>query len=657
MTIVKLRVALSLSSFVLVSLLTGCAMESTAVSGPEPGALLQGRVIGGQQPVVGAHVYLLAAAETGYGAASTSLLKVAQTGLSDGTGAYVLTDANGNFSMDSVTNGTVKYFYTCPTADTQVYMYAKSGDPGVVGINTHIGLMTALGSCGNLSDNTSVEINEVTTVATAYALAGFATDVTHIATSATTLGHTGLVNAFLNVPQMVDTGTGLALATTPNGNGTVDQAQIYTLADILAACVNSSGATTGPTNPTPCYTLLNNARANGSTGTTPGNTATAAIDIAHNPGSNVATLYALASSTPPFPVAPTQPNDFTVGISYSGGGITGPGQAADGIAIGADGSVWIGNYAANSISKLSSTGVPADGSPFTPATLNGPGGIALDMNGVLWIANSGGTSLIKLANNGKTSSQVNGGVTITAHNVVIDANGNAWSDNSANGEGITKINNAGTTATTYTTGIDQSKSINGLAIDHTKNIWAGQGNTVVELASTGAPNANSPYSLVNGSQQALGVAIDATGSAWIAPVVGDRTGQPDLVKIVNSGSSVAQTEYTGNGLNSASGVAMDGASNVWVANSNLFDSSAGPGVSEFSNTGAGLSPKTFQGGGVNAPSSIAVDGSGNVWAVNSFTGTANPPAGTVTELIGAGVPVVTPIVQGLQTGFTPGSKP
>jgi hypothetical protein len=94
-----------------------------------------------------------------------------------------------------------------------------------------------------------------------------------------------------------------------------------------------------------------------------------------------------------------------------------------------------------------------------------------------------------------------------------------------------------------------------------------------------------------------------------------------------------------------------------VANSNLFDESAGSGISEFSNAGAGLSPTTFKGGGVNAPSSIAVDGSGNVWAVNSYTGTANPPAGTVTELIGAGVPVVTPIVQGLQTGFTPGSQP
>jgi streptogramin lyase len=614
-------------------------MESTAISGPEPGALLQGKVMGGQQPVVGAHVYLLAAAETGYGVKSSSLLKVAQTGLSDGTGAYVLTDANGNFAMDSVTNGTVKYFYSCPTADTQVYMYAKSGDSGS-GVNTHVGLMVALGSCGNLSDNTSVEV-----------------DATHIATSATTLGHTGLVNAFLNVPQLVDTGTGVALATTPNGNGVVDQAQIYTLADILAACVNSNGATTGPTNPTACYTLLQNARASGSTGTVATDTATVAINIAHNPASNVATLYKLASSTPPFPAESTQPNDFTVGINYSGGGITGPGQAADGIAIGADGSVWIGNYAANSISKLSSTGVPAAGSPFTPATLSGPGGIALDMNGVLWIANSGGNNLIKLASDGMSSTPVTGGIAITPRNVVIDANGNAWADKSANGEGITKVNHAGTTATTYTAGVDQSTPINGLAIDHTKNIWAGQGNTVIELASTGVANANSPYNLTNGSQEALGVAIDATGSVWVAPVIGDRMGQPDLVKIVNSGSSVAQTEYTGNGLNSASGVALDGAGNVWVANSNLFDESAGSGISEFSNAGAGLSPTTFKGGGVNAPSSIAVDGSGNVWAVNSYTGTANPPAGTVTELIGAGVPVVTPIVQGLQTGFTPGSQP
>ena len=50
----------------------GCAMESTATSKSTAGAALEGNIHGGSQPVVGAHVHLIAAAATGYGAAANS---------------------------------------------------------------------------------------------------------------------------------------------------------------------------------------------------------------------------------------------------------------------------------------------------------------------------------------------------------------------------------------------------------------------------------------------------------------------------------------------------------------------------------------------------------------------------------------------------------
>jgi hypothetical protein len=55
-------------------LLSGCALKTTAPSNPAQGVQLSGRIHGGQQPVVGSHVYLFAAGTTGYGATSTSLL-------------------------------------------------------------------------------------------------------------------------------------------------------------------------------------------------------------------------------------------------------------------------------------------------------------------------------------------------------------------------------------------------------------------------------------------------------------------------------------------------------------------------------------------------------------------------------------------------------
>ena len=177
-------------------------------------------------------------------------------------------------------------------------------------------------------------------MAAAYAFAGFATDATHVSSSGTALAQTGIANAFANAANLATLATGAALATTPAGNGTGPQSEINTLANVLAACVNTNGAVTGPTTPTTCYTLFTNALSGGTTGIQPTDTATAAINIAHNPGASVATLYGLASGTPPFgPGLGAAPNDWTIAIKFTGGGMGSPGDVArDGA-----GNVWITN--------------------------------------------------------------------------------------------------------------------------------------------------------------------------------------------------------------------------------------------------------------------------------------------------------------------------
>ena len=109
-----------LSSLCLV--LTGCALTPTAAPTPAAGSGLSigGNVHGGQQPIAGAHIYLLAAGTSGHGSASTSLLTSGTDG-TDSIGGYVLTSADGGFHL----SGT----YTC-TPNTQVYIYALGGDPG-----------------------------------------------------------------------------------------------------------------------------------------------------------------------------------------------------------------------------------------------------------------------------------------------------------------------------------------------------------------------------------------------------------------------------------------------------------------------------------------------------------------------------------------------
>jgi hypothetical protein len=208
---------------------------------------------------------------------SVSLLDASLTGAWDSIGAYVTTASDGSFSMDGG--------YTC-AANSQVYVYALGGNAGA-GVNSASVLLADLGACPSSGNfNTSLPIiwvNEVSTIAAAYAMAGFATDATHVSSSGTSLARTGIANAFANAANLAAIASGTALATTPAGNGTVPESTIDTLADILGACIGSIG----PSSKT-CSTLLMNAPSSGPSGAVPTDTATAAINIAHNPASNIA---------------------------------------------------------------------------------------------------------------------------------------------------------------------------------------------------------------------------------------------------------------------------------------------------------------------------------------------------------------------------------
>ena len=121
-------------------LLTGCSGGSVSGSnrtGAAPsvpsGGRLAGTVHGGQQPIVGARVYLLAAntaitynpgdpdaVPVAGGQASSPVLSYTLTGdQGDLIGPYVTTDANGDFSLTGL--------YSC-TPGTQVYLYSQGGN-------------------------------------------------------------------------------------------------------------------------------------------------------------------------------------------------------------------------------------------------------------------------------------------------------------------------------------------------------------------------------------------------------------------------------------------------------------------------------------------------------------------------------------------------
>lgn len=228
---------------------------------------------------------------------STSLLKAP---------GYVTSDASGNFDITDD--------YTCP-ANGSVYLLATGGNPGLTGDvnNAKISLAAGLGSCAALQESSYFTVNEVTTVALAYVLRGYASSATNIgATSANALEPN-----FAQLLTFIDPVTGTGLQSNPSAVA-LDPTKLNSLADSLAACVNSTGVGD------PCATLLadtgagSQAKFGAETGgsSASADTFQAVIHIAQNPSSNVSDVYSLGAANGPFqPSLAAAPADWTLPIA------------------------------------------------------------------------------------------------------------------------------------------------------------------------------------------------------------------------------------------------------------------------------------------------------------------------------------------------------
>jgi len=300
-----LRLRQSLAFLPVLALIAGCSTGGRTITQPlaTNTSGLHGSLHGGQQPIVGATIQLYAVGTTGDGSASTPLLSPAIT-----------TDANGAFDLTNK--------FTCPTTTTLVYLVATGGNPGLPPPfnNAASTLISALGQCGNPTNITFINLNEVTTVAAVYALASFMTSPTAIGSGTTDTQ--ALADAFALAWEYANVSTGSSPGTNIPTGTTIPVAQINTLANLLSACVNSAGGVSGDSSI--CGQLFSLTTPSGGTPTT--DTTTALLHLALNPGLNTAALYNLILPTAPFQptitqqppdfgVRPTVPSDFTVSPS------------------------------------------------------------------------------------------------------------------------------------------------------------------------------------------------------------------------------------------------------------------------------------------------------------------------------------------------------
>jgi hypothetical protein len=612
-------------------LLSGCGGGSPVTEGGGGPTTFQGQVLSGQQGVTGATVQIYAVGSGGNGSAATPMLT--QTVTTDGTGMFSIA---GDYTCGKSGTGTTI------GGSNQVYVVATGG---AVGGNTNnnsaLVMMTALGTCSNLSGASNIDIDEVTTAAAAWALAPFTTSVTNIGASST--NSLGIENAFLDAALLANPTTGVAamLAT----NLTVETGKLNALADALASCVNANDTTA-------CSPLF--AAATPSGGAAPMDTFTAALNIVKNPGQNVAAVYGVIPSSPPYATTLTQaPNDWTMSLTVTGGGLSDP------TALGVDslGNVWVANVY-GPLSAFGPQGAPLSATGF--GLINGTAvidfayGLAIDPSDNIWVTNTNGGggagSVTKFL--GATSGSI-GSVPQPAgysdpsiqfpNAVAADTNGN-----------IFIVNSGTSSATIYdgsgdlvTPGLGASLNLglmaNAIAIDADHGFWlSGGADTVAHISSSGTLLSN-PICC----GEAMGMATDAAGDLWVADYSDSNTGniRGSVAEVVtdNSGNASVpiQVSHVG-GINQPQTIAVDAAQNVWVGNR------IGESITEIAGNGGTLAPGTaispstgvhgVGGYGLDAsladPFFIAPDRSGNLWVSN---------VETVTMFFGLAAPTVTPL--------------
>jgi hypothetical protein len=590
---------------------------------------------------------LYAASTAGYGTNATSLISsTASNATRDASGNYyVTTDGNWNFALGGD--------YTC-TQGQQVYMVAVGGNPGQTGTvnNTAIVQMAGLGQCpaaGNLAAQVPyLVINEVTTVAFAYAMSGFATTAYNVSTDAT--GATALANAMANTGNIVNLKYGQAPAVANgNPNSINPQAKLYALANIVAGCVNTSSPSSSG-----CANLFQYAIT--SAGIRATDEANALFNIVHNQGQNVGNIWNLTPATPVFtPTLSTQPTDWTMPVIYTGlvsqPGTNGSNQIVSGpfnIAFDANGNAWVGDR----VKGVVEIGPQGASNTFNSGFGMVKGVAVSPVDGSIWVSDY---------NSNKVDVMDTTGTILSA--ITTDLNGpilTAFSGNAANRSIAFEANETSTGIVLFDTSAyslkdfeDSSNFTNvqtpgWITVDNTGNAWIPSTSTTyvgqVAFKEKGkSGNFSYTSSQTNGSPNSYSTVSDSSSNIWLASI----TGTARLEEIASGDTTVSST-WTGGGMNGPYKLAVDGGNHIWIANANANT------VSGFNTAGSGswLATNGFSTSATGGAGCVvaAPDPSGNLWAANSD--------GSVTQLLGLSTPTASPLYGGIKStgnNSTPGN--
>ena len=380
----------------------------------------------------------------------------------------------------------------------------------------------------------------------------------------------------------------------------------------------------------------------------------------------------------------------------SSGSTDGIGTAASfneptGLALDAAGNVYVADTGNHKIRKISPTGevttlagIETSGSTDgvnTQASFYSPTGIAVDANGNVYVADYNNNKIRKinpigevttLAGNGEYNSTEGAGTTASFSNpsgVAVDIVGNVYVADSNNNK-IRKISATGEVSTLAGSGglgnsidgIGTAASFDvpsGLAIDVAGNVYVADtfNHKIRKISSSGTVTTyagNSSWGSDDGEGPAAsffspkGISVDVTGNVYVAD-----SGNHKIRKITDTG---VVTTLAGNGSQggddgigtaasfySPEGLAVDAAGNVYIADTNnhkirkinptgVVTTLAGDGTT-------GSMDGTSITASFSSPSGVAVDISGNVYVADSNNNKIRKisATGEVSTLAGSGI--------------------
>ncbi len=369
-----------------------------------------------------------------------------------------------------------------------------------------------------------------------------------------------------------------------------------------------------------------------------------------------------------------------------------------GVVVDEAGNLYIADSTNHRIRKVDSTGTittiagtgesgfDGDGGPAAAAQLSAPTGVAVDGAGNLYIADTENQRIRKVDSTGPittiagTGERGDGGPAAEAQlsdpiGVAVDGAGNLYIAERDN-QRIRKVDSTGTITTIAGTGElsfggdsgpateAQLSAPTGVAVDGAGNVYIADTEnqrirkvdstgTITTIAGTGELSFGGDGGPASEAQLAYptGVAVDEAGNVYIADLNNHRIRKVDSTGTITTIAGTGGYGFSEDGgpaseaqLPNPRGVAVDGAGNVYVAesgSSRIFKVDSTGTITTIAGTGEG----GFGGGGGPAteeplanPRGVAVDGAGNVYVADRGSSRIFKvdSTGTITTIAGTG---------------------